>query len=97
MKLSEDKTKLTSFKRGFRFLGYNKYKGISTKSLDKLKDNIRDITKRTQGVNLQAVIDILNPVIRGHVNYFRLGNVQTIYRKLDCWVCMRLRCPRYPR
>ncbi|MDN3513068.1 MAG: hypothetical protein NG747_01555 [Candidatus Brocadia sp.] len=40
MKLSEDKTKRTNFKRGFRFLGYNfagKYKGISTKSLDKLK------------------------------------------------------------
>ena len=100
MKLSEDKTKLTSFKRGFRFLGYNfngKYKGINTKSLDKLKDNIRDITKRTQGVNLQAVIDTLNPVIRGHVNYFRLGNVQKVYRLLDCWVRMRLRCFKFSR
>ena len=97
MKLSEDKTKLTSFKRGFRFLGYNKYKGISTKSLDKLKDNIRDITKRTQGVNLQAVIDILNPVIRGHVNYFRLGNVQKVYCLLDCWVRRRLRYFKFSR
>jgi group II intron reverse transcriptase/maturase len=100
MKLNEDKTKLTSFKRGFRFLGYNfngKYKGISKKSLDKLKDNIRDITKRTQGINLQAVIDTLNPVIRGHVNYFRLGNVQKVYRMLDCWVRMRLRCFKFSR
>lgn len=100
MKLSEDKTKLTNFKRGFRFLGYNfngKYKGISTKSLDKLKDNIRDITKRTQGVNLQAVIDTLNPVIRGHVNYFRLGNIQKVYRSLDCWIRMRLRCFKFSR
>lgn len=100
MKLSEDKTKLTNFKRGFRFLGYNfigKYKGISTKSLDKLKDTVRDITKRTQGVNLQAVIDALNPVIRGHVNYFRLGNVRTVYRSLDCWVRMRLRSFKFSR
>jgi RNA-directed DNA polymerase len=100
MKLSEDKTKLTNFKRGFRFLGYDfkgKYKGISTKSLDKLKDNIRDITRRTQGVNLQAVVDTLNPVIRGHVNYFRLGNVQKVYRSLDCWVRMRLRCFKFSR
>ncbi|QII11984.1 hypothetical protein KsCSTR_26050 [Candidatus Kuenenia stuttgartiensis] len=40
MKPDEYKTKLTSFKRGFRFLGYNfngTYKGISTKSLNKLK------------------------------------------------------------
>jgi group II intron reverse transcriptase/maturase len=100
MKLSEDKTKLTDFKRGFRFLGYNfngKYKGISTKSLDKLKDTVRNITKRTQGVNLQTVIDTLNPVIRGHVNYFRLGNVQNVYRSLDCWVRMRLRCFKFSR
>ncbi len=64
MKLSEDKTKLTDFKRGFRFLGYTfkgRYKGISTKSLDKLKDAIRVITKRTQGVNLEAVIGNVNP------------------------------------
>ena len=75
----EDKTKLTNFKRGFRFLGYDfkgGYKGISMKSLDKLKDTIRDIARRTQGVNLIAVIKKLNPVIRGHVNYFRLGDVK---------------------
>lgn len=100
MKLSKDKTDLTNFKRGFRFLGYNfigKYKGISNKSMDKLKDNIRSITKRTQGVNLKAVIDRLNPVIRGHVNYFRFGDVQTTYRKLDCWLRMRLRCFKFSR
>ena len=100
MKLSEDKTRLTNFKQGFRFLGYNfmgKNKGVSMKSLDKLKDAVRDITKRTQGVNLQAVIDTLNPVIRGHVNYFRLGNVQTVYRQLDCWIRMRLRCFKFSR
>jgi len=55
MNLNEDKTELTNrfalpttgFKRGFRFLGYNfmsTYKGTSTKSMDKLKDTVRDIT-----------------------------------------------------
>lgn len=100
LKLSEDKTELTNFKRGFRFLGYDFIggnKGISSKSMDKLRDNIRNITKRTQGVNLKTVIDRLNPVIRGHVNYFRLGNVQTAYCKLDCWVRMRLRCFKFQR
>ncbi|MDR4509848.1 MAG: reverse transcriptase domain-containing protein [Candidatus Brocadiaceae bacterium] len=109
LELSKDKTELTNFKRGFRFLGYTftgKYKGISNKSIEKLKDNIRNITKRTQGVNLKTVIDTLNPVIsacavhadrRGHVNYFRLGDVQKIYRNVDCWVRMRLRCFRFSR
>lgn len=100
LKLSEDKTELTDFKRGFRFLGYKfigKHKGISTKSMDKLKDNIRQITRRTQGVNLKTIIGRLNPVIRGHVNYFQLGDVQTVYRKLDCWLRMRLRCLKFSR
>lgn len=100
LKLSEDKTKLTNFKRGFRFLGYDftgRYKRVSRKSMEKLKDNIREITKRTQGKNLKAVIDRLNPVIRGHVNYFRLGEVQRAYRQLDCWVRMRLRCFKFSR
>ena len=87
LKLSKDKTELTDFKRGFRFLGYDflgRYKSISQKSLDKLKDNLRHRTRRSQGVNLKAVISNINPVIRGHVNYFRLGDVQTTYRNLDC-------------
>ena len=100
MELSKDKTELTNFKRGFRFLGFNfsgKYKGISVKSMDKIKDNIRNITKRSQGVNLKTIIDKLNPVIRGHVNYFQLGDVQITYRKLDCWLRMRLRCIKFSR
>jgi group II intron reverse transcriptase/maturase len=100
LKLSKDKTELTNFKRGFRFLGFHfigTYKGISDKSMDKLKDNIRKITKRTQGVNLKTVIGRLNPVIRGHVNYFRLGDVQVVYRRLDCWMRMRLRCFKFSR
>jgi RNA-directed DNA polymerase len=100
LKLSESKTELTNFKRGFRFLGYHfvgRYKGISNKSMDKLKDNIRNSTKRTQGVNLKTVIGRLNPVIRGHVNYFQLGDMQKTYRTLDCWVRMRLRCFKFKR
>ncbi len=100
LQLSKDKTELTNFKRGFRFLGYHfigTYKGISDKSLDKLKDNVRNITRRSQGVNLNTIIGRLNPVIRGHVNYFRLGDVQVVYRRLDSWMRMRLRCFKFSR
>lgn len=100
MELSKDKTELTNFRRGFKFLGYKfcgKYKVISEKSAIKLKDNIRKITKRSQGVNLKAVIDRLNPVIRGHVNYFQLGDMRKFYRSLDCWIRMRLRAFKFSR
>ena len=57
---------------GWRALKYGR-EDISMKSPDKLKrlscacrkNTIRDITRRTQGVNLRAVIEKLNPVIRG--------------------------------
>jgi len=65
--------------------------------MDKLKDTVREITRRTQGVNLKVVIEKLNPVIRGHVNYFRLGDIRKTYRKLDRWVRMRLRCFKFSR
>jgi len=100
MKLSEDKTELTNFKRGFRFLGYKfngTFRSISDKSFDKLKDNIRDITKRHQGVNLKTVIERLNPLIRGNVNYFRLADMVGVYCKLDYWIRMRLRCFKFSR
>jgi RNA-directed DNA polymerase len=100
MKLSESKTELTNFKRGFRFLGYKfngTFRSISDKSFDKLKDNIRDITKRHQGVNLKTVIERLNPLIRGNANYFRLADMVGIYCKLDYWIRMRLRCFKFSR
>jgi group II intron reverse transcriptase/maturase len=100
MKLSESKTELTNFKRGFRFLGYKfigNYKGVSDKSIVKLKDKIREITKRHQGVNLKTVIMRLNPLIRGNVNYFRLGDVVGTFSKLDLWIRMRLRCFKFSR
>lgn len=100
MKLSESKTELTNFKRGFRFLGYKfngTFRSISDKSFDKLKDNIRDITKRHQGVNLKTVIERLNPLIRGNANYFRLADMIGVYCKLDYWIRMRLRCFKFSR
>lgn len=100
MELSEDKTELSNFRRGFRFLGYkfhNRYKGISRKSIDKFKDNIRTVTRRNQGRNLASIIDRANPVIRGFVNYFQLGNVFRLYRLLDPWIRMRLRASKFSR
>ncbi|WP_096896408.1 group II intron maturase-specific domain-containing protein [Candidatus Scalindua japonica] len=49
-------------------------------------------SKRSQGVNLKTVIGRLIPVIREHVNYFRPGDLQVVYGRLECWIRMRLRC-----
>jgi RNA-directed DNA polymerase len=42
-------------------------------------------------MSLQAVVDSLNPVIRGWGNYFADGHVAHLFRALDKWIRMRLR------
>jgi hypothetical protein len=34
----------------------------------------------------------LNWTIRGWGNYFKIGDVKTLYKELDIWLRMRVRC-----
>lgn len=103
LEISEEKSTVTSFCKGFVFLGY-KFKanaiGIKEKSLSKFKDNIRSLTIRchnSSNRNLTELIDEkINPVVRGFANYFKLAECTTLFwRKLDCWIRMRLRAMKY--
>ncbi|WP_041607802.1 group II intron maturase-specific domain-containing protein [Halobacteroides halobius] len=38
------------------------------------------------------MIDELNLIIRGWGNSFLLGNIKGLYKKLDGWIRMRVRC-----
>ena len=77
----------------FDFLGYRFERGKRfprAKSLKKLKDTIRAKTKRTSGKCLQAIIESLNPTLRGWFGYFK-HSYQTTFTALDGWIRMRLR------
>ena len=59
--------------QGFEFLGYRfeaGWRNVRRKSLDKLKDAIRERTRRTRGDSLDVVIADLNRVLRGWFGYF---------------------------
>ena len=78
---------------GFDFLGYHFERDMHwprRKSLDKLKDTIRERTKRTNGLSLQVIIAGVNSVLRGWFGYFKHSH-WTTFRSLDSWVRMRLR------
>ena len=60
------------------------------KSLMKLKDTIRAKTKRTSGKCLRAIIQSLNPTLRGWFGYFK-HSYKTTFSALDGWIRMRLR------
>jgi group II intron reverse transcriptase/maturase len=80
-----------------KFLGYTLLADggirIADKSIDRLKDKVREITKRNRGINFEQVIKELNLIIIGWSNYFSLANkwLSTI-RDLDGWIRRKLRC-----
>ena len=82
-----------------KFLGYTLLAEggirIADKSIDRLKDKVKEITRRNRSVNFRQLIEELNSVIIGWSNYFRLANkwLSTI-RDLDGWIRRKLRCYR---
>lgn len=78
---------------GFDFLGYHferNYKWPSKKSLNKLKDRIRQHTRRTNGHSMETIIINLNKILRGWFEYFKHSHRCT-WRRIDQWIRMRLR------
>lgn len=42
-------------------------------------------------MNLEKVIEDLNPIIRGFANYFRIANCKHVFRSLAQWIRHRLK------
>jgi RNA-directed DNA polymerase len=99
--LNPDKTQITTFGKGFSFLGFDlSSRGVRmrAKSVEKLKDKVREHTRRHRNLDAE-VIERLNRVLRGTANYFvtPFSNCRWQYRQLDAWIRMRLRCMKYKR
>jgi RNA-directed DNA polymerase len=92
--LHPTKTRLVDARsEGFDFLGYH-FVGDKhwprDKSIRKLKDTIRDKTKRTSGHSLPRIITDLNRALGGWFAYFKHSH-RTTFRPLDSWIRRRLR------
>lgn len=79
--------------QGFEFLGYRFEAGrreVRKKSLQALRDRIRERTRRSNGDSLERLVQKLNPVLRGWFNYFKHARVGT-FAAIDGFVRRRLR------
>jgi RNA-directed DNA polymerase len=99
--LSADKTKMTKFREGFAFLGFAISSWSVTmrpKSIEKFKTKIRELTPRRHNLD-QRLIGKVNAVIRGTANYFAIADadVRHLFRGLDRWIRMRIRCMKFKR
>ena len=78
----------------FGFLGYD-FRWVKhwprKKSVQKLKDTIREKTKRANGNSLHCVVTNVNSTLRGWFSYFQHGSYRSDFTKLDKWIRMRLR------
>jgi len=93
------KTRIVDIREtGFDFLGYH-FQTVKNgrirhwprkKSLDKLKDTIRDKTRRLNGRSLTSIITDVNKTLKGWFKYFQ-HSYYTTYLPIDQWIRMRLR------
>ncbi len=106
LELSEKKTVITSIDKGFDFLGFNirKYKDKllikpSKKNVNTFLRNIRDIIKSYPTCKTENLIYMLNPKIRGWVNYFRHVVSKDTFQYVDCQIFLMIwqwACRRHP-
>ncbi len=70
----------------------------SPKATKKLRDRVRELTgPRHSGKEVKQIIAELTPVLRGWGNYFRTGNADREFNKMDGFVVKHLRRWQYRR
>ncbi|QDU68474.1 Group II intron-encoded protein LtrA [Planctomycetes bacterium Pla86] len=81
------------------FLGYSMWVApgktvrlrVARKALDKMKDRVRQITRRHAGRSLSHVIGELRSYLLGWHGYFALAATPRLFATLDQWIRRRLR------
>jgi RNA-directed DNA polymerase len=81
-----------------KFLGYRLLRGgelgVAPKSEERVKDRIRQITRRNRGIAIEEMAGELNSYLTGWVAYFRYAKCKSLLRDLDGWIRRKLRCVR---
>ena len=105
VEINNDKTKIVNLEsnEAFSFLGFN-FKQIRTfsgkkrphctpkiEARNKLLSELKDIFRCHRSQPTSRVIDKINPILRGWVNYFRIGNSTESLSYVKNWVDKKVR------
>ena len=103
LRVNREKTQV-AYVGKIKYLGYSFYihkgKGrlrIHPKSIQRVKDKIREITGRSNGMGIESRKTRLNQVVRGWVNYFKLADAKNLIQGLDEWIRSRIRMVTWKR
>lgn len=97
LKVNRKKTVVAHISK-VKYLGYTfyRYKGkcrfrVHPKSIQKMKDKIRKLTDRNNGMSNQVREEKYQEFVRGWVNYFKLADMKGLLRSIDEWARRRIR------
>ena len=101
LKVNESKTAVAEV-WGRKFLGYCLYvtsagevkRAVADQAMRKLRERIRQLTRRTKGRSLEQIAEGLKGYVPGWKAYFRLAQTPKVMRELDEWLRHRLRAVR---
>lgn len=106
LEMNKEKTKIIDFskpKQTFKFLGFDfracltkkKKMGFITsptkQARNKLRSKIKETFRANLGKTVQEVVHIINPILRGWVNYFRIGNSRNCFVAIKDWIEKKVR------
>jgi RNA-directed DNA polymerase len=105
VELNEEKSRVVDLKRGecFGFLGFD-FRRVRTpkgrwmplvmpqmKKRTELLRKLKGIFNRSRSQPLRGVIDQINPILRGWVNYFAIGHSSRCFSFIRLWVEKKIR------
>jgi group II intron reverse transcriptase/maturase len=98
LELHPQKTRIVHIMEGFEFLGFRLWRdeqGLHlqprARVVQRLKDKVRQFTRRRLPRRVDQVVPELNPVIIGWGRSFRIGELRERGRRLGRWILRRLR------
>ena len=97
LKVNESKSRTC---KGYElnFLGHSILKsgqiGLSKQSEQRLKDKVREVTKRSKGISLEEMLKQLRSKLQGWLNYFRYAKMSSKMEAIEGWIRRRLKCFR---
>ena len=97
LKVNESKSRIC---KGYElnFLGHSILKdgslGLSKASEVRLKDKVREITKRKRGISLEEMLRVLRTKLQGWLNYFRYARMSSKLEAIEGWIKRKLKCFR---
>ncbi|TQS74916.1 group II intron reverse transcriptase/maturase [Ornithinibacillus gellani] len=99
--VNTSKSKVTKpYDPTLKFLGFGFFRDYKTKeykakphqsSVNSFKYKLKELTRKNWSVDTKYQVERLNQVIRGWINYFKIGEMKTILKKIEGHIRLRLR------